>query len=278
MVVFLNGKFVTEAKAQVSVFDRSFLYGDGLFETLRVVRGQPIAWRQHVRRLTAGAKFLRISIPFSATALYAFANELIKRNKLPDSLLRITLSRGVGLRGYSPNGANEPSMVMSLNPAPPINPESPPGWRLHVATPRLPADDRLSHYKTCNKLAQILARAEADAARADEALLCNTRGFVVEGASSNLFWIKNNQLCTPPITSGVLTGVTRELILQLAAKLDLRTLETTIRPNALRGVDGVFLSLSSIGVAEGISVNGKPLKRSPLTRKIHGAYWQLLNS
>jgi branched-chain amino acid aminotransferase len=277
MVVFLNGKFVAEGQARISVFDRSFLYGDGLFETMRVAQGRPIGWKEHLNRMRAGAKFLGIRLPFAGPELRKFAAALIVRNRMPESLLRLTVSRGVGLRGYSPRGAESPTVAMSLHPAPPIN-LKPPGWQLHIASPRLPANEPISYFKTCNKLAQVVARTEADREGADEALLCNTLGFVVEGASSNLFWLRRNQLCTAPLASGALAGVTRGIVLKLARRLGLKTKEENIRPAALQKVDGVLLSLSSIGVAEGISLNGKPLKLSPLTPTIHIAYTALLSN
>ena len=101
MLVFLNGQFVPEDRAVVSVFDRSFLYGDGLFETVRVRRGQPFRWPQHLERLQRGAEFLGLKLPFAEDALGEFANKLIAVNGRPDGLLRLTLSRGVGVRGYS---------------------------------------------------------------------------------------------------------------------------------------------------------------------------------
>src|SRR6266478_2772949 len=104
MIVFLNGKFVLEDQAVVSVFDRSFLYGDGLFETMRVCRGRPFRWQQHLDRFARGAEFLRIRLPFSTDALHEFTRELVRQNDMPEALLRLTLSRGVGLRGYSPKG------------------------------------------------------------------------------------------------------------------------------------------------------------------------------
>src|SRR2546427_6776280 len=117
MIVFLNGQFVPQAQAVVSVFDRGFLYGDGLFETIRVFNGKPFRWGQHLERLERGAAFLKIRLPFTADALRAPADELIARNKMPESLLRLSLSRVVGLRGYSPKGAEEPLLVMTLNAA-----------------------------------------------------------------------------------------------------------------------------------------------------------------
>src|SRR6266478_1503384 len=204
MLVFLDGQFVPEQEAVVSVFDRAFLYGDGLFETIRVFNGKPFRWQQHLERLLQGAEFLKIQPPFAPDSLTGFAAQLVIRNQMPDSLLRLTLSRGVGLRGYSPKGADRPLLAMSLHPAPSIDPQTPPRWRLTTSTLRLPAGEPLAQFKTCNKLSQVLARAEADAAGADEALLLNTDGHVVEGASSNLFWIEDQTVCTPPLASGIL--------------------------------------------------------------------------
>ena len=174
MIVFLNGRFVPEEQALVSVFDRSFLYGDGLFETMRVFGGRPFRWAQHLERLERGAQFLKMSLPFPATALRGLAGELIDQNNMPEALLRVTLSRGVGNRGYSPRGAGHPSLLMSLHSAPVFDFEKPPRWRLATSSFRLPANEPLAQFKTCNKLPQILARAQADEAGADEALLLNT--------------------------------------------------------------------------------------------------------
>jgi aminodeoxychorismate lyase len=275
MIVFLNGKFVPEDQAVISVFDRSFLYGDGLFETMRVCKGKPFHWEQHLERLERGAKFVRIQVPFSAESLRGFASELVARNQMPDALLRLSLSRGVGLRGYSPKGAEHPSLVMSLHPAPAS--EGPVRWKLVTSSFRLPANEPLAQFKTCNKLPQILARAQADAAGADEALLLNTDGNVVEAASSNLFWIQDQTVCTPPLASGILAGVTRAVVLEICRKLGLDAREAAIAPATLQEVQGVFLSLSSVGIAEGIALDGRPISRSPLVGRLREAYSKLMS-
>ena len=112
MIVFLNGEFVEEEKAVVSVFDRSFLYGDGPFETLRVVSGRPFRWDQHLVRLQRGIDFLGFHLPFAPGEIRGFADQLIRRNQSPEAVLRIVLSRGAGPRGYSPKGADRPVLVM----------------------------------------------------------------------------------------------------------------------------------------------------------------------
>jgi branched-chain amino acid aminotransferase len=276
MTVYLNGQFVAEEQAVVSVFDRGFQYGDGLFETMRVLRGRPFRWAQHWERLQRGAAFLRIPLALESDALGAAAEELIARNRLADSLLRLAVSRGAGRPGYSPQGAVRPTIVMSCHPAPAIDPQHPPRWRLVVASLRLPANEALAQFKTANKLAQVLARAEADAAQAEEALLQNTDGYLVEGASSNFFWIEQDTVCTPPLASGILAGVTRGVVLEICGDLRLPTREANIPPNHLRQAQGAFVSLSSFGIVEAVALDGKPLNQSPWVARIRSAYESLL--
>lgn len=272
MLIFLNGQFVPEDRAVVSVFDRGFLYGDSLFETILIRRGRPFRWAQHLERLQHGAAFLKIRLPFTPAALRDFAGQLAARNALPDALLRLTLSRGVGRRGYSPRGADLPTLVMSLHPLPEPPSADPVCWKLITATHRLPVEESLGRFKTGNKLVQVLARAEAEAAGADEALLLNTADRVVEGAASNLFWIERDTLSTPPLTGGALPGVTRAVVLELGRRLKLKIRETDIAAAELRRADGLFLTLTSLGVVEAVAWDGVPLERSPLVERIRRAY------
>lgn len=278
MIVFLNGQFVPEAQATVSVFDRSFLYGDGLFETMRLTRGRPFRWANHLERLRAGCELLGIQLPGSEEDFAGWIAELVIRNQMPESLLRLTVSRGVGARGYSPRAATAPTLVMSLHPLPKINATADNSvcpyaqWKLQTTSITLPADSKLARVKTANKLPQILARAEADAAGADEALLKSTDGFVIEGSTANLFWIENDAVCTAPADSGILPGVTRAVVLELCRDLNLTVREQRITPVALSKVQGAFLTLSSLGVVEAIALNGVPLARSPLTPRLVAAY------
>jgi branched-chain amino acid aminotransferase len=274
VLVFLNGKFVPEEKAVISVFDRGFLYGDGLFETIRVFNGKPFRWREHVERLREGAEFLGIKLPYSAEQLEEIADKLIARNKMRDSILRITLSRGTGLPGYSPIGAGKPTLAMSLRAAP--KPKNPPVWKLVTSSFRIPANDPLARFKTSNKLPQVLARAEADEAGADEALLLNTDGYVAEGTSSNVFWAKRGGLYTPPLAAGILPGVTRSAVIEIVAGLGIRIREKNVRLKELALADGIFLSLTSWGIVEAGTLDARALPTSPLIARIQRAYSDLL--
>jgi len=270
MTVFLNGRFVPAEQAVVSVFDRSFLYGDGLFETLRLMRGVPLRWAAHWHRFAAGAELLGIKLPFTSEFLRARAAELSEQNELPEAILRITLSRGVGQRGYSPKGADAPTLVMSLHPAPMLEAVAP-RWKLHLASLRVPAGDAFSASKSANKLLHVLARAEADAAGADEALLLNSRGEVVGASSANLFWVEADQLHTPPTGTGALPGVTRADV--MAGCLSQRkTVQETLADSArLSRAAGCFLTSSSWGVVEVVGLAGQPIATTPLTQDIREA-------
>jgi aminodeoxychorismate lyase len=276
VIVFLNGRFVLEPEAVVSVFDRGFLYGDGLFETVRVHLGRPFRWPQHVERLQRGAEFLGIQLPGSPAELGRGAAGLIARNRMPEALLRVQLSRGVGPRGYSPRGADAPTLVMTLHPAPADSAAGLPRWTLSTASLRLPVGDALAMHKTCSKLPQILARAEADARGADEALLLNAAGELAEAAGSNLFWISAGRICTPPLSAGILPGITRAVVLELCTGFRWPVLEVIAGPGALRQAEAVFLTLSSWGIVEAVSLDGQPLRTSPQVARLRDAYQALM--
>jgi aminodeoxychorismate lyase len=277
VIVYLNGRFVPEADACVSVFDRSFQYGDGLFETLRVANGQPFRWEQHFHRFEDGARFLRIQLPESSNALRAALEQLLKANSAREAVARMALSRGVGSRGYSPKGADTPTLVLSVHPADP-HPDAPASWRLFTSALRLHPDDPLAVRKTANKLIQVVARAEAEDQGHDEALLLNARDELCETASGNLFWWLGNRLHTPPIGSGLLPGVTRAVVMELAMTMGLQSVETTAAADALRASDGAFVTLSSRGMIEVSAVDDQMLETSSQTRLLYDAYRSLVAS
>jgi len=267
MHVFLNGRFIPEAQAVVPITDRGFLYGDGLFETMRVSNGSPRFWNRHFTRLRRGADHLKIQLPWPADELRKFALKLIHQNALPDGVLRLTLTRGSGSRGYSPGGAENPTLAMTLHPLP----QAPQPLKLATASLRVPANDPLAWLKTASKLLQVLARAEAEARGADEALLLNTEGNVAEAAASNLFWLADGAVCTPPVSDGALAGVTREVLLEICRARNIPTRELHLRPEELRRADGVFLTNSVSGIVPVLELDGAGLNRSPFVAELRAA-------
>ena len=276
MTALINGKFVPPEQAVVSVIDRSFLYGDGVFETIPVYNRKPFRWAQHLERLTRGADFLKIRLDFAPKELRVLASELIERNQVANAVLRVTLSRGLGERGYSPKGAESPIVVMTLHPAEPVDPQNPPCWRLKTSSYKLPASDPLSSFKTNNRLLQVLARAEAEEADADDALMLNTNGEVAETSSANLFWIYRDTVYTTPTGRGALPGITRAVVLELCQALNLPTNKRVIKPESLRKSDGLFLSLSSLGIVPVCAIDEETMPSSPIVEKIRTTYCEIV--
>lgn len=274
MTIFLNGRFVSEAEAVIPVNDRGFLYGDGLFETIRVVNSRPFRLAQHLERMSRGADFLNIRSPFPPRELQRFAEQLIEANAMPEALLRLTLTRGPGERGYTPKSEGWPTVVMTLHAAP--SAEIPVHWSLITSSFRVLAADPLSSFKTLCKLTHVMARAEAARKGADEALLINTNGEVAETTSGNIFWIYDDQICTTPTGRGVLPGITRAVVLEICQALGLQTNKRVIKPDALRNSEGIFLTQSAFGIVPVATFEGEPVAPSPLVDQIFGAYRELL--
>ena len=223
-----------------------------------------------------GADFLKIKLPFTPKELQHCAGLLIEKNQMPDSVLRVMLTRGPGERGYTPKGAATPIVVMTLHPAAPLDPQNPPRWSLATSSFRIPASDPLSSFKTTNKLASIMARAEAEEKGADEALITNTNGEVAETAGANLFWIYHDKICTTPTGRGVLPGITRAVVLEICQVLALPTNKRVIKPEALRNAEGIFLTQSALGVVTISALDGETVPQSPLVEQIHRAYCEML--
>jgi aminodeoxychorismate lyase len=276
MTVFLNGKFVPEQRAVVSVFDRGFLFGDGLFEAMLVRRGEIFRWDPHIGRLQRGIDFLKLTVPWSAEELFRFSLQLIQRNRMPDALLRINISRGITARGYSPKNAIHAAVVLSMHPLPVLNGNRPPRWRVITSSFCLPANDPLTHFKTANKLPEVMARAESDAAGAHDAILLNPRGFIAEATSCNVFWVRDNVVYTTPLSSGALPGITRSVVMELCVKNNISCRQKNAKPADLRRAQGVFLTNTSMGVIEVESLDNHKLRRSPLVKKLWAAYRELL--
>ena len=291
--VFLNGQFLPEAQAVVPVSDRGFLLGDGLFETMRVAGGKPFRFAQHLERLARGANFLKIKCPFTPQELEKFAGQLIEQNQMPEAILRLTLTRGPGGRGYTPEVGGNPTLVMTLHaaPGPPASgparfgqspssagPEAgaPLQWKLITSSFRISAANPLASFKTTSKILHVLARAEAAAQGADEALFLNTDGEVAETASGNLFWICDDTVCTAPAGRGILPGVTRAVVLEICQALGLPASQRVIKPEALRNSAGIFVTQSAFGIVPVAALDGRPVTPSPLVESVGRAYAERL--
>ena len=273
MEIFLNGQFMPEGDAKVSVFDRGFLYGDGVFETLRVYNGKPFLLDRHLGRLAHSLGGLYIRDPYNFDQWYKSVGELITRNNTKESILRIQVSRGAGKRGYSSSGNYSPTAIISLHDSPPPN-DNDIQLDLITATGILADHDPLSTLKTSNKLVNIIALREAECAGAHDAILLNGKGFATETSSSNIFAILGTKLTTPPLSSGCLSGITRGYILELATELGIETTQEDLEYDQLKSCEGIFLTNSVRGLQNVGSLDGESIQQSNLTVQLQQAYRQ----
>ncbi len=271
--VYFNGEFVAADEAKVSVFDRSFLYGDGLFETLLVHNGKVFRWSPHWERLAQAAVYLRIALRLPTDAAKECAVELMKQNGLRDGILRIHLSRGTGFRGYSTKGAEDPVLIMSLHDLPPSRAVP---WRLKTSELRVLKNDPLARIKSSNKLIQILARNEAEQGGFDEALILNSADEIAEATSGNFFWVEQGKVYTPPLDAGILPGITRSVLIELCSALGIPIAEQAGKISDLRRAEAAFLSLSSLGIVEVGALDELNFAGSEIVSKLLQSYRELV--
>lgn len=283
-IIYLNGRFLPASRACLSIFDRGVLYGDGIFETFRSYGGQLFRVRDHLRRLASSARAVGMSMPISPERLQAVLSESLRRNRLQDATLRLTITRGSGKPGdLAPQ--TDPAHTVFIT-AKPISPPSPSQVRQGVTAVvirRFRTDRRgvPPHSKTTSRLLGILARRDARDAGAFEGILLNDLGEITEGTTTNVFWVKKGSLCTPPLRAGILPGITRAVTLEAARRIGVPVRLETGRPARLYRADEVFLSGTSIEVLPVSSVDGRQIgagRPGPLTRRLQEAFRQTVTA
>lgn len=277
-MIYCNGEFIEDSTPCISVQDRGFLYGDGLFETMRILNGSPVFWKNHFSRFSKGAEALSISLPHSEISLHSLSKTLIEMNSLKQGLLRIQLSRGSGKRGYSTANVKSATLLISTHSLPGTIGIPNKGWALKTSSYRIDETDPLNQVKTCSKLKTIMAMAEAEQGGFDDALMINTKGEVVESTRANLFWMLDGAIHTAPINSGALPGITRSKVIDLCNKEGSSVVETRIQPDDLLKAEGVFATVSTYGLVDIIGLDGQEIPKSPTTTRLSKLYQILLHS
>ncbi len=240
-ITCINGQFVPADQATISVADRGFRFGDGVFETIRLVDGVPYQWEAHLSRLQAGLAALRITAPDIDWA--TTTRQLIHKNNATSGFLRIAVSRGVGSRGYMPNADIQATWVMETVPAT-ILPEKP--LKLWLSTITRPALSTLpANHKLAQGIGSTLALMEARDHGCDESLMLTHDGKISECASGNIFWIKGNTIFTPALSTACLAGTTRAAILRLSPTL---IEEVVADMSSLASADATFISNARLGM------------------------------
>ncbi|TWA91917.1 branched-chain amino acid aminotransferase [Azospirillum brasilense] len=249
-VVWLNGRLLPAAEARIDPADRGFTLGDGLFETIRVAGGTARHLDRHLTRLADSAALLGLPLPHDAAALADAADALIAAEGRSQGVLRITLTRGTGARGVLPPADAVPTLLMTLAPAPP---PAGPVEAVVARTTRRNEHSPLSRVKSLNYLDSILARQEAAARGAGEALLLNGAGRLAESSVANLFILRGGRLLTPPVAEGALPGIRRALILERGDAG-----EAPLAVTDLLGAEEAFLT-NSLGARPLLRVDGQAI-------------------
>ena len=257
-LIYIDGNLVPESEAKISVLDHGLLYGDGIFEGIRAYKGVVFKLREHIERLYDSAKFLKIEIPLSKEELIEAILETIRKNGLTDCYIRVVVTRGVGDLGLDPRKCGKPSIIIIAKPMGPLLGKK--TVSLIISSVRRDGVDATNHQaKSLNYLNSILAKLEAISAGADDAIMLDNRGFVSEATGENVFIVKNGKIMTPPPTSGVLLGITRNCIIELARKLGYEVIERELTPFELITADEVFLTGTAAEIVPVESVNGRKI-------------------
>lgn len=271
----LNGEVTVGSPPTVSVLDHGFLYGDGLFETMRATDGRPYLLDRHLARLRAGAEVLTLSAP-SEEELARWIAAALQAADEGDAYIRLTVTRGRGAAGPDPRTCPQPTVLVVVRPFAGLPPRwSEQGLSAVTSTIRRNEHSPLSRLKTCNYLDCILAKEEARAAGTDEALMLNTAGNVAEATAWNVFAVCGGTLLTPPPSEGLLPGITRARVLELAAEHDVAAREAALRPAALREASEAFLTNSLYGVVALTRLDGAALGAGvpgPVTARLQTLY------
>ncbi len=272
MTVLLDGVRLEEAAARVSLFDRGFQYGDGLFETLAVVAGRPLFWEAHFARLQRSARLL--GLPMAAEALWRQEAEAAIDPAVPRQVLKLMLSRGVGSRGYGPSGQETATRVVYTSPWPGYLESH---WRRgivarHCRTPLL-GGAAFATLKTLNRLNQVLARQELTGSGADEGLMTDTGGHLREGTFTNLFWVRAGQVETPRLDFAGIPGIMRGEIIAWLRQRGQRVVEVDATAAVLDEASECFVSNSLIGIWPVRAVGDKAWPDAPGPVSRHLLAW-----
>jgi branched-chain amino acid aminotransferase len=257
----IDGTLFSPAEARVSVYDRGFLYGDAVFEVLRTYAGKPFALGEHLARLRRSAERVFIALPLDDPALAREVEVAIAASGNAESYVRIVLTRGAGPLSLDPDTATHPLRAILVEPVlPPPREAYVKGIAVALIHTRRAVDGTAAAgAKVSNYLANLLAVREAKARGAQEALIVDARGRVVEGASSNVFVVSGGRLVTPPEEAGILAGITRAHILSAARALSIPVDEREILPEDIARAEEVFITSSIRELLPVVRVDGTPV-------------------
>jgi branched-chain amino acid aminotransferase len=279
-LVYVNGRWLPEERALVPANDHGFLYGDGIYETLRVYGGRVFLIDAHLRRLEASAKGIGLRLPLKRAAFAGLLAESVARQRLDEAVIRLTVTRGAGPYGFDPRLCPTPTVVVAAR----AFHGYPPAFHakgLNLAVVSVPRNNAAAlppSVKSTSCLNGILAKMEAIRMKADEGLFLTDRGHLAEGTVSNIFLVHRGRLLTPRLDGDLLPGTTRSLVLRLAGAFRLPVHETLLRPEQLRTADEIFLTnttMEVMPVGRVLFADRSPARRlpvGPVTKRLRDGF------
>ncbi|MFE8703401.1 branched-chain-amino-acid transaminase [Cytobacillus sp. FJAT-54145] len=259
--IFLNDEYVSKENAKISVYDHGFLYGDGIFEGIRVYSGNIFRMEEHMDRLYRSAKSIMLNMPYSREEFNNIIVKTVEKNEIEDAYIRVVVSRGVGDLGLDPYKCPKANVVVIVEPLA-IFPKKLYETGLEivtVATRRNRPDVLSPKVKSLNYLNNVLVRIEAHLANVSEALMLNDQGYVAEGSADNVFIIRDNVFYTPPGYVGALEGITRNAVIEIAKDLGYEVKEEPFTRHDVYVADEVFLTGTAAEVIAVVKVDGRTI-------------------
>jgi branched-chain amino acid aminotransferase group I len=278
--VYVNGALVPRSEARISAFDHGFLYGYGLFETMRAYNGVIFLLEKHLARLEKAAETIGINL--TGIDLAQACRDTLRANGLKSARIRLTVSHGDADAFPWQPGDDQPAVVITAREYRPFSAKVyGRGFRVGVSSLRRSRYSSLSGIKTTNYLVSVMARKEAKAKGMDEALLLNEDGNITEGSTSNIFFVNPPGLVTPSLASGILPGITRNLVVEIAGRLGIGTTEADISPADLGKFEEAFMTSSMMEIMPLARITGRDgrdyiLLTGEITRRLRTAYGEFV--
>jgi branched-chain amino acid aminotransferase len=278
--IFISGKFYPQEDAKISVFDHGLLYGDGVFEGLRSYRGKVFRLNEHIRRLYESAKAIWLEIPMSPDQMCDAVNEAVRVNKIDDGYIRLVVTRGAGTLGLDPNRCSNPQVIIIAD-AISLYPKELYEKGLEIITTSVQRNHPAAlnpRIKSLNYLNNILAKIEGIQAGCIEALMLNQKGEVAECTGDNVFLVRHGVLQTPPLEAGILEGVTRDAVIQIAKEADIDVREMPLTKHDVYIADECFLTGTAAEIIPVVRVDSRVIgsgKPGPMTRDLEKRFKKL---
>lgn len=259
MKIYIDGQFVEEKDAKISVFDHGLLYGDGIFEGIRAYNGRVFRLKEHIDRLFYSAKAILLDLPLTHAQFVRAVVESCRQNNIRDGYIRLVVTRGVGTLGLNPNRCKNPSVIVIADKIA-LYPEE--MYRDGMVIVTVPTTRNLHNalnpaIKSLNYLNNILAKIEANNAGCEEAILLNADGYVAECTGDNIFIVKEGHLLTPPLSAGALYGITRGVVQEIAKKAGMTLAEPNLTRYDLYNADECFVTGTAAEIVPVVKIDGR---------------------